>query len=312
MDPGVGPHGEPDPAAPPDAAVEDPDPHRVYRIDSPEIQALPVVVASPHSGRDYPSEFLAASRLDARALRKSEDCFVDEIFAGVSGLGAPLLAALFPRAYVDANREPFELDPDMFEGPVPPFVNRRSPRVAAGLGTIARVVASGEEIYDGKLNFDDAVERVRRCYHPYHAALKSLVQATVDRFGYCILLDCHSMPSIGVPPEMLEGTRMDMILGDCYGSACAPLLTERAETLLRSLGYAVGRNTPYAGGYTTRHYGRPSEGVHALQIEINRALYMDERTLTRRSFLTTLASHMQGLVADLACLPATALRPKRR
>lgn len=281
----------------------------VYRIRRPAEQVLPVVLASPHSGRDYYPTFLAGSRLDPRKLRRSEDCFVDEIFAPAVDLGAPMLEALFPRAYIDPNREPYELDPDMFDGPVPAYVNARSPRVAAGLGTIARIVASGEEIYRGKLPFAEAIERVRTCYHPYHAALRDLIDETRRRFGYCILLDCHSMPSIGLPPELAAGSRVDMILGDCFGTACAEPVTRAAEGALRRLGYSTGRNAPYAGGYTTKHYGRPGDGVHALQIEVNRSLYMDETSFTRTAFLGTLATHMESLVAALGAIPVASLVP---
>lgn len=283
----------------------------VYRLLQPVEWRLPLVLASPHSGRDYPADFTAQSRLDGVALRRSEDCFVDEIFAPAVALGAPLLTALFPRAYLDPNREPFEFDPGMFDGPLPSYVNSRSPRVAAGLGTVPRIVASGEEIYRTRLRFADAVARVERCYYPYHAALRRLVEATRARFGYCILLDCHSMPSIGLPPEIAECGAVDMVLGDCYGSACSPALMAAADECLSALGYVVGRNIPYAGGYTTRHYGRPSTGIHTLQIELNRSLYMDEVGLCRRPYLGTLSVHMGRLVAALGDLSPALLRPRR-
>ncbi|WP_035692144.1 N-formylglutamate amidohydrolase [Azospirillum halopraeferens] len=289
-----------------------------FDIRHPAEQALPMVVASPHSGRDYPPEFLAAARLDGRTLRKSEDAYVDEIFAAAPDLGAPLLRARFPRAFLDANREAYELDPEMFADALPRYVNTRSPRVAAGLGTIARVVANGEEIYRGKLRFADAAERVRRCYTPYHGALAGLVDATTRRFGHCLLLDCHSMPSAGSggsggaagSGSGGEARRVDIVLGDCFGSACAPAVTDTAERLLRARGYTVTRNAPYAGGYTTRHYGRPRNGVHALQIEINRDLYMDETTLDRLPFLPVLTQHMTDLLRTLGAIDATALRTR--
>lgn len=295
-------------ARPPDAGTGG----GVFRISRPPRQVLPVVMASPHSGRDYPESFVARSRLDARALRRSEDCFVDEIFRPAVDLGVPLLEALFPRAYLDPNREPFEFDPGMFEGALPSYVNSRSPRVAAGLGTIPRIVASGEEIYRQRLRFAEAVERVDRCYYPYHAALRALIDQTRAAFGFCILVDCHSMPSIDLPPEAAASGAMDMVLGDCFGSACDAVLTRVAEETLTDLGYVVGRNAPYAGGYTTRHYGRPGDGVHALQIELNRSLYMDEVALARRPYLDTLAGHMCQLVSRLAAVPAPALHPRDR
>lgn len=283
----------------------------VFKLVRPTRQTLPLVLASPHSGRDYPASFLAQSRLEPHVLRRSEDCYVDEIFAGAVGLGAPLLAALFPRSFVDPNREPHELDPTMFDGPVPPHVNSRSPRVAAGLGMIPRIVATGEEIYRRRLSYAEAAQRLDQCYVPYHEALRRAVEETRDRFGFCLLLDCHSMPSIGLPPEVADKARVDVILGDCFGTACAPRVTEAAEAALRRLGYSLRRNTPYAGGFTTKHYGRPDEGVHALQIELNRSLYMDETSLTRRPYLSTLASHMEQLVGALAALPSTILTPPR-
>jgi len=281
---------------------------RVYDIQAPQEQTLPLVVASPHSGRFYPPEFLAAARLDGRTLRKSEDAFVDEIFAAAPRLGAPLLRALFPRAFLDVNREAYELDPEMFADSLPAYVNTRSPRVAAGLGTIARVVANGEEIYRGKLRFADAAQRIARFYQPYHAALRDLIDASAARFGHCILIDSHSMPSAGSAERERDGRRVDLVLGDCFGSACAPVVIDTAERLLRSKGYTVNRNAPYAGGFTTRHYGRPRTGVHALQIEINRDLYMDEGTLDRLPFLPTLAEHMAELVTTLGAIDGDLLR----
>jgi N-formylglutamate amidohydrolase len=283
-----------------DAAIE---------ILAPAVQTAPCVFSSPHSGREYPAAFLAAARLDARAIRRSEDCFVDELFAHVPHHGAPLLKALFPRAFVDPNREPYELDPAMFDTPLPAFVNRRSPRVAAGLGTIARVVANGAEIYDAKLDFEEARERIERCYHPYHAALDDLIRQTRIRFGSCVLIDCHSMPSIGGPMENDAGRRrqVDFILGDAHGRACARPLTALVEETLRDMGYTVVRNAPYSGGFITRNYGRPERGIHALQIEINRALYMDEQHFERTSGLDDVAADMSLLAQRLAALEPAAL-----
>jgi N-formylglutamate amidohydrolase len=273
---------------------------------APAEQRIPLVLASPHSGIDYPSEFLEASRLDALRLRRSEDSFVDEIFAAAVGLGAPLLRARFARAYLDPNREPFELDPAMFEDALPEYVNSLSPRVQAGLGTIARVVATGEDIYAQKLRFADALRRVERLYEPYHRALKQLVAATCERFGYCLLLDCHSMPSSA---ERGGRRAADFVLGDCHGSSCRPEIVQATQRFLASRGYSVALNAPYAGGFTTGHYGRPADGAHALQIEINRALYMNERTLERKPFLAELVREMEELVRLLAGLSPALLRP---
>ncbi len=272
-----------------------------YSILRPAEQTLPLVVSSPHSGHDYRPEFLAVSRLDALALRRSEDSFVDELFAAAPSRGAPLLRALFPRAYVDPNREAFELDPAMFEDSLPAYANTKSPRVRGGLGTIARVVANGAEIHRHKLRVAEALERIRNFYRPYHAALARLIHETRERFGNAVLIDCHSMPSIGGPTDRDPGApRVDMVLGDRHGTSCHPQITATVERVLQAMGYVVRRNAPYAGGFITRHYGKPRSGVHALQIEINRGLYMDEQRITRGPGLAAVAEHMGQLVDALA------------
>ena len=263
----------------------------------PAEQLVPLVVASPHSGSDYPSEFVAASRLDPLTLRRSEDAFVDEIFADAPRLGAPMLAARFPRAYLDVNREAWELDPAMFADTLPDYVNARSPRVRMGLGTIARVVASGEEIYGCKLSFAEARERIETLYQPYHAALGQLVEETAANFGVCLVVDCHSMPSGASSAGGREAA--DIVLGDCHGAACAPQIVETARRHLARRGFVVALNAPYAGGFTTGHYGRPRRGRHALQVEINRAIYMDERSYNRRPGFAQLSEEMAGLIAKL-------------
>ena len=282
--------------------------NEVYELAAPARQTVAGLFASPHSGTDYKAEFLAASRLDMVTLRRSEDAFVDELFGAAPRRGAPFLKALFPRAFVDPNREPWELDAAMFSGPLPAYVNSRSPRVAAGLGTIARVVANGEEIYAGKLDFDEAARRIERYYRPYHAALQGLIDRTRERFGWCFLIDCHSMPSVGGPMDRDPGMRrVDFVLGDCHGASCGPALVETVESYLVGLGYVVTRNLPYAGGYVTRHYGRPERGNHALQIEVNRALYMDEERIERRPRLPRLAAELEGLIAAIAALDGAEL-----
>jgi len=280
----------------PRAVVEPP-----IEVLAPAEQRLALVFASPHSGADYPPDFMAASRLDPLTLRRSEDSYVDEIFAAAAGLGAPLLRARFPRAYLDPNREPFELDPAMFEDELPAFVNTRSPRVRVGLGTIARVVATGEDIYARKLRLAEAMGRIDRLYRPYHRALRQLVTATHERFGSYLLIDCHSMPSGAGPGERgVRRPRTDLVLGDCHGAACHPSIMETAHRCLAAKGYAVARNTPYAGGFTTAHYGKPGAQGHCLQVEINRALYMDERTFERKAFIRQIEQDMRDLAAALA------------
>jgi N-formylglutamate amidohydrolase len=280
-----------------------------WSVLQPARQTVPLVFASPHSGRSYPARFLAASRLDPLALRRSEDAYMDEIFASAVDSGAPLLKAGFPRAFVDPNREPFELDPTMFDEDLPDYVNVASPRVAAGLGTIARVVTSGEEIYRDKLGFAEVRRRIEDLYFPYHQALRSLLEETRARFGVYLLIDCHSMPSIGGPMDSDRGLRrVDFVLGDRFGTSCSPTVTDAAERALRQLGYSIRRNVPYAGGYTTCNYGCPSEGAHTLQIEINRALYMDEATIAVTEGMTTLKANVERLIRHLAGLDTRILQ----
>jgi N-formylglutamate amidohydrolase len=265
----------------------------------PTLQTIPVIFASPHSGRTYPDEFLAAARLDPLGLRRSEDSFVDELFSAAPEYGAPLLAATFPRAYCDANREPWELDPAMFADALPPWVNTTSARVGAGLGTIARIVASGETIYRGKLSFAEAEQRIRTCWQPFHDTLAALIAATRARFGVCLLIDCHSMPSQGHGARS-GGKPATFVLGDAHGTACSPRTARLVEDLLSELGHPVRRNDPYAGGYITRHYGRPREGVHALQIEIARELYMNESRIERLPDFAAVQAAMTRFIAGLA------------
>ncbi len=273
-------------------------PRGVFELQRPAAERRPLILASPHSGSDYPAAFVTASRLDPLALRRSEDSFVDELFAAAPGLGAPLLAAQFPRAYLDVNREPYELDPAMFSDTLPGFVNVGSPRVRMGLGTIARIVASGEEIYAGKLLFAEAQRRVDGLYRPYHLALGRLVEETEALFGGYLLIDCHSMPS-GVG-SLCGSDGADIVLGDCYGTACAPAILEAARRFFVARGFGVAINTPYAGGFTTEHYGDPRRGRHALQIEINRALYMDERNYRRKPRFAALAAELAELTRQLS------------
>lgn len=276
---------------------------RHWDVLAPGRQTTPTVFASPHSGARYPESFVRASGLGRLALRRSEDSFVDELFAAAPHYGAPLVRALFPRAFVDVNREPYELDPAMFADPLPDYVNTQSSRVAAGLGTIAKVVSNGQDIYLRKLRFAEAEERIKTYYRPYHRALKDHIDKTVREFGYCVLIDCHSMPSVGGPldPDAGRG-RADFILGDCFGGSCADIVTVTVENALRAQGHTVIRNRPFAGGFTTRHYGRPRDGVHALQIEINRALYMDEHRIRRHEGFADVAAQMTEVVAAVTAM----------
>src|SRR6202166_2202288 len=257
----------------------------------------PVLFNSPHSGSTYPRDFLVASRLDMGTLRRSEDSFVDELIAGVVERGFPLMHAHFPRCFVDVNREPYELDPRMFEGRLPSFANTRSMRVAGGLGTVARVVGDAQEIYDQRIPVDDALRRIEGLYKPYHRALRRLVTRIHRDFGAAVLVDCHSMPSAAGPKD--ERPRADIVIGDRYGTSCVGAVAEIIETLLRERGYTVSRNKPYAGGFITEHYGNPAAGLHSVQLEINRGLYMDERRFERSQAFSTVVGDLEDMAERL-------------
>lgn len=265
----------------------------------PRRQLAPIVVNSSHSGRDYPKRFLKLSRLDETAIRHSEDAYVDELFERAPPMGIPLIKAHFPRAYLDVNREPYELDPRMFSDPLPEHFNTTSPRIAAGLGTIARIVSENRPIYRELLTLEDATMRIEGIYKPYHKTLQSLLSETLAQFGVAVLLDCHSMPRLqrggdkGVP---------DVVLGDRYGTTCSPALMDVVETVFTGAGLRVARNRPYAGGQTARTYGRPRYGLHCIQIEISRHLYMHEMTLQKHKgfpVIQSLATQLLRALVDL-------------
>ncbi|HET6619763.1 MAG TPA: N-formylglutamate amidohydrolase [Dongiaceae bacterium] len=269
----------------------------------PAQQSSPLVLASPHSGRIYPEEFASQSCLAEIVLRQSEDCLVDRLVAAAPGLGAPLLSALFPRVFVDPNREPTELDQDMFAERLAMPANAASPRVLAGLGVIPRLAANEQEIYRAKLPLLEAERRLQLFYRPYHRALGDLVAATKRQFGLCVLLDCHSMPSAGAWMDGLHSRQridVDYVLGDCFGASCAERMTAAAETVLSERGGKVRRNNPYSGGYVAQAYGRPAQGVHVLQIEINRALYMNEATLEPSPGFGAVADVLTALIERLS------------
>lgn len=267
----------------------------------------PVVFASPHSGALYPPEMLAAARLPQAALRGSEDAFVDRLIAGAPRRGVATIRARLARAYFDLNREPWELDPAMFEGELPDFAQGRTARVAAGLGAIAKM-ADGRPIYARKLTFDEARDRVERAHRPYHDTLDRLLAQARNAHGLAVLIDWHSMPAAATQGARGRvGGPCDIVLGDRFGAACAPGLTRMVEAALEDMGYRVARNSPYAGGYTTEHYGRPARRTHALQVEINRALYMNEETREPTDGLAVLTAHVDQLTALLAAADWTTL-----
>jgi N-formylglutamate amidohydrolase len=272
----------------------------------PRRLTAPFVFNSAHSGREYPERFLRMTRLDHLSIRQSEDAYVDELFSRAPHLGTPLLRAHFPRAYLDVNREPWELDPAMFSEPLFERCNTTSPRVAAGLGTLARVVAENKPIYQERLTLADARMRIEGIYQPYHQTLQKLLSEALGRFGVAVLIDCHSMPRLtrgGDRPSP------DIVLGDRYGTTCATALIDLVETVFAGAGLRVARNRPYAGGFATRTYGRPPHGVHALQIEISRHLYMDEQTLERHEGFDAMRQLIERLVIALVGLDLALLSP---
>ena len=269
-----------------------------FEILPPLGPSSPVLFASPHSGRIYPPGMMARSRLGAQAIRRSEDVFVDQLIAAAPAFGIGVIHARLARVYFDVNREPWELDPAMFSDALPPYALAGSARVAAGLGAIARIVAEGQEVYAGKLTFAEAAARVEAVHQPYHAALAELIAARRADHGLAILVDWHSMPSAAATRAI--GGACDIVLGDRFGGACAPKVARTVERALTGLGYAVARNAPYAGGYTTEHYGSPARGVHALQIEVNRALYVDEESLAPTEGFARLRGDLERLFAIFA------------
>lgn len=267
-----------------------------------------LVFASPHSGGVYPAEMVQAARLPVETLRGSEDAFVDRVIAGAPGLGAAVILARLARAYVDLNREPWELDPAMFDEELPDYAQGRTARVAAGLGAIPRVAGEGRPIYARKLTFAEARDRIELAHRPYHDALDRQLAAARAAHGAAILIDWHSMPAAAARGVRGRGGSCDIVLGDRFGAACSPRLTALVERELEGMGYRVARNAPYAGGYTTEHYGRPAKRTHALQIEINRGLYMDEETREPTEGLEKLTADAETLTRALAGLDVGELK----
>lgn len=251
--------------------------HPAFRLERPDELLTPVVVASPHSGRHYPAAFLRASVLDERTIRSSEDAFMDVLVDRAPAMGAPLIAAEYPRAWLDLNRSPDELDPGVIEG-----LGRvmQTPRISSGLGVIPRVVANGRAIYRGKITRAEAEARIAQVWQPYHMALDGLMRTAQAAFGQAVLLDFHSMPHEALDSVARPGQRRpDVVLGDRFGASAAGEVLDALEDGFLSQGLSVIRNAPFAGAFVTQQYGRPSRGWHAVQVEIDRALYMDERLL---------------------------------
>jgi N-formylglutamate amidohydrolase len=276
-----------------------------FLLKRPTRQTGPVIFASPHSGRDYPADFLAQAMLDKQAIRSSEDAFVDQLFQAAPASGAPLLAARAPRAFIDLNRAADELDPAVIDG-----IARapHNPRISSGLGVIPRVVAGGRQIYRGKLTLSEAEARISRFWHPYHRALASLIEDTRTSFGGAVLIDCHSMPHEAIEAHSRPGQpRPEVVLGDRFGVAAGREVMDRVEAAFASAGLRVVRNAPFAGAYVAQTYGRPSRGVHVVQVEIDRALYMDEARVEPLAGFSAFCGLIAGVVAELVQPPAGAM-----
>ncbi|MEM6711416.1 MAG: N-formylglutamate amidohydrolase [Pseudomonadota bacterium] len=287
--------------------IESFDTEVTYDLLVPITQTVPFVLGSPHSGTTYTRSFLEASQLSSIDLRRSEDTYVDRLVSSAVQKGAPLLSARFPRCYCDLNREPYELDPRMFVDPLPAFANTASLRVAGGLGTVPRVVGDRQPIYKRKLKVHEALHRVETLYKPYHSALRRVLAKSHVRFGMAVLVDCHSMPSL---IRTSQGTlSADFVIGDRFGASCSPSISETIVQNLRSQGFTVARNKPYAGGFITQHYGRPDKGIHAVQLEINRGLYMNERTLIPNAGFNVVIDALQDMMDALFAISHEHLAP---
>ncbi|RFC64315.1 N-formylglutamate amidohydrolase [Fulvimarina endophytica] len=269
-----------------------------FLVTRPDSLRTPLVFCSPHSGRHYPLSFVEGSRLSTDLIRRSEDLFVDELYRFVGEIGAPMIAASFPRAFLDVNREPYELDPQMFTGDLPEHANTRSARVAGGLGVIPRIVAENTEIYRERLTAAEGLARIETYHLSFHEALEGLIAETKRVHGMAILVDCHSMPSTVRPAQ--GGRRPDVIIGDRYGTSAAAGLVTLLTSAFSRQGYGVARNKPYAGGYITERYGRPAIAEHALQVELCRGLYADERSFTKSEGFDRLAADLRAVFVSLA------------
>ncbi len=265
-------------------------------VSVPAERSTPYIFLSPHSGRDYPAGFLKACVPPLSMLRRSEDAYVDQLLGDPALQGCAFLAARFPRVFVDPNRAHDELDPAMFYDTPVDAIGPPSARAAAGLGVVSRLAADGRALYRAPISYEEVRQRLNTCYRPYHKLLREQIGLTRAQFGEAIILDVHSMPSA-------SARGADIVLGDRYGASCSRALVARAEAHFRDLGFAVVRNRPYAGGYTTEHYGRPAAGVQALQIEINRGLYLDELSVQPskgfKSMRATLQAWIDRMVAEV-------------
>lgn len=273
---------------------------RAVTVTHPTLTTSAVVFASPHSGRVYPADLLARAQVEERVLRSSEDAFVDLLIADAPEFGAPLITTEVPRAYVDFNRAADEMDPALIEGIARGGLN---PRVASGLGVIARVVANGRAIYCGKLPRSEATRRIVEYWTPYHAALGAVLAQSRVRFGQVLLCDVHSMPHEALGGYTLRNAaRPDVVIGDRWGASARSDVTDAIAGVFLDAGFTVAHNAPFAGAYVAQRYGQPSQGMHAVQVEIDRALYLDEARIEPLPHFAAFQRTMRGVIARIAAL----------
>ena len=260
-----------------------------------------IVFATPHSGRNYSQDFLDRIILDAHAIRASEDAFVDQLFLSVTAVGAPLLAALVPRAFVDLNRSCEELDPALIEGV---RSTGSSARVTSGLGVVPRVVGAGRSIYHGKISMVEAQARLQDVWYPYHQRLQVLLDATRTKFGHVVLIDCHSMPHEAANPGLRSKTSPEIVVGDRFGAAADLKVTDCVQAAFTDAGFRVSRNMPFAGAYISQHYGKPKRGQHVIQIEIDRSLYLDEASIEPLPSFADFQTRLHTVIEKIVALEA--------
>ena len=272
---------------------------RQHSIVEPVSLTSGVVFALPHSGRDYGVSFLNQSILDQLSIRSSEDAFLDQLIDGIEKYGAPKIIANAPRAFIDLNRSTDELDPALISGIKN---NIKNPRISSGLGVIPRVVSHGKEIYRGKLSFEQAQSRIKYYWKPYHTDLSNLLQRSQSVFGQSLLIDIHSMPHEAVSTQSSFIKPPEIVVGDRFGMSSDPEFTNLVISILKQHEFKVAKNTPFAGAFITKHHGKVKKRIHALQLEIDRSLYMDEEKISPNSEFEELKTRLFPALIQISSL----------
>ena len=272
---------------------------RQHTIVEPSTLTSGVVFALPHSGRDYGVSFLNQSILDKISIRSSEDAFLDQLIDGIEKYGAPKIIANAPRAFIDLNRSTDELDPALISGIKN---NIRSPRISSGLGVIPRVVSHGKEIYRGKLSLEQAQSRIEYYWKPYHKDLANLLKRAQSIYGQSLLIDMHSMPHEAVSTQSSFIKAPEIVVGDRFGMSSDPEFTNLIVSILKQHGFRVAKNTPFAGAFITKHHGKIKDRTHAIQLEIDRSLYMDEERVLPNSGFEKLKSQLFPALIQISSL----------